>query len=183
MERENPTRIVPPAALSTLQRLLMLLDIAWHMPSPQDVVVVLPKNAWPQLRDAHNTPFSQRCGSYMATLLFNIHHCVHSSTTGPHDEFALFCVFDGHNGVLAAKYISETLLNRLVDKLPTGNPPEECDEEAFATWRQHIVRALAEVLSETHLSFAKLGQLAGCTVTIVLQVGVVVTHHTPTMYN
>ena len=89
---------------------------------------------------------------------------------GPHDEFALFCVFDGHNGVLAAKYISETLLNRLVDKLPTGNPPDERDKEAFASWRQGIVRALAEVLSETHLSFAKLGQLAGCTVTIVLQV-------------
>lgn len=89
---------------------------------------------------------------------------------GPHDEFALFCVFDGHNGVLAAKYISETLLNRLVDKLPTGNPPDERDVAAFATWRQGIVRALAEVLSETHLSFAKLGQLAGCTVTIVLQV-------------
>ncbi len=87
-----------------------------------------------------------------------------------HDEFALFCVFDGHNGVLAAKYISETLLNRLVDKLPPGKPPTDEDSPQFLHWRQGIVRALAEVLSEAHLSFAKLGQLAGCTVTIVLQV-------------
>lgn len=78
-------------------------------------------------------------------------------------------MFDGHNGVLAAQYISDTLLMRLVQKLPPGRPPAERSPK-FKAWREGICRALAEVLSEIHLSFAKLGQLAGCTVTIVLQV-------------
>lgn len=94
------------------------------------------------------------------------HHHLHRSTF---DDFALYCVFDGHNGVLAAQYISDTLLMRLVQKLPPGRPPAERSPK-FKAWREGICRALAEVLSEIHLSFAKLGQLAGCTVTIVLQV-------------
>lgn len=93
---------------------------------------------------------------------------------GAFDDFALYCVFDGHNGVLAAQYMSDTLLSRLVQKLPQGVPPSHSGPE-FKTWRQGIVRALAEVLSEIHLSFAKLGQLAGCTVTAVLQTGWLVT--------
>lgn len=126
----------------------------------EDVIVVLPRNPWPQRAPDGSDPTTDE-GEL-------------GPNDGIFDDFALYCVFDGHNGVLAAQYISDTLLPRLVQKLPAGRPPAQTSP-SFKLWREGIVRALAEVLSEIHLSFAKLGQLAGCTVTIVLQTGWLVT--------
>ncbi len=58
----------------------------------------------------------------------------------------------------------------LDDLLPPGAPPPESDAKAFLTWRQGLQRALTISLALLHRAFAGMGMLAGCTVTIVLQV-------------
>lgn len=82
----------------------------------------------------------------------------------------LFVVCDGHNGVTAAQYVADQLSAYLDDLLPLGEPPEEADAKAFLTWRQGLQRALTISLALLHRAFAGQGVLAGCTVTIVLQV-------------
>jgi serine/threonine protein phosphatase PrpC len=83
----------------------------------------------------------------------------------------LFVVCDGHNGVAAAQYVADQLPAYLDDLLPLGEPPDEADAKAFLTWRQGLQRALTISLALLHRAFAGQGMLAGCTVTIVLQVG------------
>lgn len=82
----------------------------------------------------------------------------------------LFVVCDGHNGVAAAQYVADQLPAYLDDLLPLGEPPHETDAKAFLTWRQGLQRALTISLALLHRAFAGQGMLAGCTVTIVLQV-------------
>jgi serine/threonine protein phosphatase PrpC len=82
----------------------------------------------------------------------------------------LFVVCDGHNGVAAAQYVADQLPAYLDDLLPLGEPPDEADAKAFLTWRQGLQRALTISLALLHRAFAGQGMLAGCTVTIVLQV-------------
>jgi len=82
----------------------------------------------------------------------------------------LFVVCDGHNGVTAAQYVADQLPAYLDDLLPPGAPPPESDAKAFLTWRQGLQRALTISLALLHRAFAGMGMLAGCTVTIVLQV-------------
>lgn len=83
----------------------------------------------------------------------------------------LFVVCDGHNGVTAAQYVADQLPAYLDDLLPLGEPPDESDAKAFLLWRQGLQRALTISLALLHRAFAGQGVLAGCTVTIVLQVG------------
>ena len=82
----------------------------------------------------------------------------------------LFMVCDGHNGVAAAQYVSDQLPAYLDDLLPPGAPPREADVKAYLAWRQGVQRALAISLALLHRAFAAIGVLAGCTVTVVLQV-------------
>lgn len=58
----------------------------------------------------------------------------------------------------------------LEEKLPPGNPPAEGNEPAFTKWREELQRALVETFCELCEDFACKGQLAGTTVTVVLQV-------------
>ncbi len=88
----------------------------------------------------------------------------------------LFVVCDGHNGVAAAQYVADQLPAYLDDLLPPGGPPPESDAKDFLTWRQGLQRALTVALALMHRAFAGMGMLAGCTVTVVLQVGLVVAH-------
>ncbi len=83
----------------------------------------------------------------------------------------LFVVCDGHNGVTAARYVADQLPAYLDDLLPPGEMPGDDDPKGYTKWRQGLQRALTVSLALMHRAFAGLGVLAGCTVTIVLQVG------------
>lgn len=85
--------------------------------------------------------------------------------------FGLFCVFDGHNGAAAALHLEETLASKLEEKLPTGHPPSESSEPEYSRWREELQRALVETFCDLNEDFACKGQLAGTTVTVVLQYG------------
>lgn len=82
----------------------------------------------------------------------------------------LFVVCDGHNGVTAARYVADQLPAYLDDLLPLGDAPGEDDPKGYTKWRHGLQRALTVSLALMHRAFAGLGVLAGCTVTIVLQV-------------
>ncbi len=58
----------------------------------------------------------------------------------------------------------------LEEKLPPGNPPAEESEPAFSNWREELQRALVETFCDVSEDFACKGQLAGTTITVVLQV-------------
>lgn len=52
-----------------------------------------------------------------------------------------------------------------------GPPPPETDLKRYRMWREQLQHALVGALSSLHESFACDGEPAGCTATIVLQVG------------
>lgn len=85
--------------------------------------------------------------------------------------FGLFCVFDGHNGAAAALHLEDTLSRTLEEKLPAGHPPSEGSEPEYSRWREELQRALVETFCDVSEEFACKGQLAGTTVTVVLQYG------------
>ena len=58
----------------------------------------------------------------------------------------------------------------LEEKLPPGNPPAEGSEPAYSRWREELQRALVETFCDVSEDFACKGQLAGTTITVVLQV-------------
>ncbi|KAK9804224.1 hypothetical protein WJX72_002010 [[Myrmecia] bisecta] len=89
--------------------------------------------------------------------------------------YGLFCILDGHNGVTAANHVANSLQEVLTARLPAGEPPLESDGELYRSWRGHLQKALVGALSDLHLSFACLGLAAGCTATIILQCGWLVT--------
>lgn len=84
-------------------------------------------------------------------------------------EYSLFAVFDGHNGVAAARLVADSLLGILEERLPQGVPPPGCSP-TWVPWREDVQLALVETLAELNRLFALKGILAGCTATLVLQV-------------
>jgi hypothetical protein len=61
-------------------------------------------------------------------------------------------------------------VQKLEEKLPTGHPPSEGSEPEYSRWREELQRALVETFCDLNEDFACKGQLAGTTVTVVLQV-------------
>ncbi|PSC76687.1 putative phosphatase 2C 15 isoform X1 [Micractinium conductrix] len=86
------------------------------------------------------------------------------------DEYSVFAVFDGHNGVAAARLAADSLLAVMEPRLPHGPPPSP-QSPGFLPWREDVQLALVETLAELNKMFAMKGILAGCTATLVLQVG------------
>lgn len=84
-------------------------------------------------------------------------------------EYSLFAVFDGHNGVAAARLVADSLVPILEERLPQGLPPA-ATSPSWVAWREDIQLALVETMAELNRLFALKGILAGCTATLVLQV-------------
>jgi len=98
--------------------------------------------------------------------------CPHCGTAT--NFYSLWCVFDGHNGVHAAKMAGEAVLPILESRLPLGSPPPP-NHPLYARFREGIQRSLVETTVELNSLFAQRGIHAGATSTIVLQVGWLVT--------
>lgn len=84
------------------------------------------------------------------------------------NTYSLYCVFDGHNGVHAAKMAGDSVLPLVEARLPLGCPPPQ-DHPSYTQFREGIQLALVEAVVEMNQLFAQRGIHAGCTATIVLQ--------------
>ncbi len=90
------------------------------------------------------------------------------------NTYSLYCVFDGHNGVHAAKMAGDAVLPLVESKLPLGTPPP-VDHPSYTRFREGIQLALVEAIVEMNHLFAQRGIHAGATATVVLQQGWLVT--------
>lgn len=104
--------------------------------------------------------------------------CETCGSTHGNAKYSLFCVFDGHNGVHAARMASQLVLDLVESRLPVhpgGVLPSAADDLEFQHFRERIQLALVMSTVELNRIFAEKGIHAGCTATIVLQVGLLVT--------
>lgn len=85
----------------------------------------------------------------------------------PSTSFSAFAIFDGHNGVSAAIFAKENLLNNVLGAIPQGVSREE--------WLQALPRALVAGFVKTDIDFQQRGDTSGTTVTIVVVDGWTVT--------
>nr|GMD13563.1 probable protein phosphatase 2C 5 [Ipomoea batatas] len=72
-----------------------------------------------------------------------------SSTT----SFSIFAIFDGHNGISAAIFAKENLLNNVLSAIPQGLDREE--------WLQALPRALVAGFVKTDIEFQQKGETSG----------------------
>ena len=73
-------------------------------------------------------------------------------------------------GKTDSKSLNFCFRQTLEEKLPAGHPPSEGSEPEYTRWREELQRALVETFCDCSEDFACKGQLAGTTVTVVLQV-------------
>lgn len=85
----------------------------------------------------------------------------------PATSFSVFAIFDGHNGISAAIYTKENLLNNVLSAIPQGINREE--------WLQALPRALVAGFVKTDIEFQQKGETSGTTVTFVVIDGWTVT--------
>ncbi|KAL6560600.1 hypothetical protein OROGR_004159 [Orobanche gracilis] len=85
----------------------------------------------------------------------------------PASLFSVFAIFDGHNGISAAIFAKENLLNNVLSAIPQGL----CGEE----WLQALPRALVAGFVKTDIEFQQRGETSGTTVTFVVIDGWTVT--------
>lgn len=78
----------------------------------------------------------------------------------PSSSFSVFAIFDGHNGISAAIFAKENLLNNILSAIPQG-----CDREE---WLQALPRALVAGFVKTDIEFQQKGETSGTTVTFVV---------------
>ncbi|KAF1002516.1 putative protein phosphatase 2C 5 [Apium graveolens] len=81
--------------------------------------------------------------------------------------FSVFAIFDGHNGISAAIYTKENLLNNILSAIPQGTSREE--------WLQALPQALVAGFVKTDIEFQQKGETSGTTVTFVVIDGLTVT--------
>ncbi|CAI9103476.1 OLC1v1001961C2 [Oldenlandia corymbosa var. corymbosa] len=81
--------------------------------------------------------------------------------------FSVFAIFDGHNGISAAIFAKENLLNNVLSAIPQGLSREE--------WLQALPRALVAGFVKTDIEFQQKGETSGTTVTFVVIDGWTVT--------
>ncbi|KAI3430380.1 hypothetical protein D9Q98_004975 [Chlorella vulgaris] len=93
--------------------------------------------------------------------------------------YALFAVFDGHNGAHAARFAAHSVQGIVEALLPTHAPPQEAVAGGSSAELTELASQLQEVLVlsclELQRQYATTGFMAGCTATLVLQVGCLVT--------
>ncbi|KAL7239543.1 hypothetical protein ACSBR2_005438 [Camellia fascicularis] len=85
----------------------------------------------------------------------------------PSTPFSVFAIFDGHNGISAAIFAKENLLNNVLSAIPQGIGREE--------WLQALPRALVAGFVKTDIEFQQKGETSGTTVTFVVIDGWTVT--------
>ncbi len=135
----------------------------------EDVVFLEHRRPWPGRGE------ESFCGSKSREVGPTTFHVGNCSECGVNvSEYSLFCVFDGHNGRHAAKHSADSVRDTLEKHLPRGNLPPSSHPD-FVEWRELIQRALAITLVELNGTFAEKGIHAGCTATLVLVTGWLVT--------
>ncbi|XP_072975479.1 probable protein phosphatase 2C 33 isoform X2 [Typha angustifolia] len=85
----------------------------------------------------------------------------------PSSAFSVFAVFDGHNGVSAAVFTKEHLLDHVMSAVPQGINREE--------WLEALPRALVAGFVKTDIDFQRKGEVSGTTATLVVIDGFTVT--------
>ncbi|WVZ56658.1 hypothetical protein U9M48_007152 [Paspalum notatum var. saurae] len=85
----------------------------------------------------------------------------------PSSAFSVFAVFDGHNGVSAAVFSKEKLLEHVMSAVPQGISRED--------WLQVLPRALVAGFVKTDIDFQRKGETSGTTATLVVVDGFTVT--------
>lgn len=85
----------------------------------------------------------------------------------PSTSFSVFAIFDGHNGISAAIFAKENLLNNVLSAIPQGIGREG--------WLQALPRALVAGFVKTDIEFQQKGETSGTTVTFVVIDGWTVT--------
>lgn len=85
----------------------------------------------------------------------------------PSTSFSVFAIFDGHNGISAAIFAKENLLNNVLSAVPEDAGREE--------WLQALPRALVAGFVKTDIEFQQKGESSGTTVTFVVVDGWTVT--------
>nr|CAB3496173.1 unnamed protein product [Digitaria exilis] len=83
------------------------------------------------------------------------------------DPSSAFSVFDGHNGVSAAVFSKEKLLEHVMSAVPQGISRDE--------WLQALPRALVAGFVKTDIDFQRKGETSGTTATLVVVDGFTVT--------
>ncbi|XP_073150688.1 probable protein phosphatase 2C 5 [Henckelia pumila] len=78
----------------------------------------------------------------------------------PSTSFSVFAIFDGHNGISAAIFTKENLLNNVLSAIPQELGREE--------WLQALPRALVAGFVKTDIEFQQRGETSGTTVTFVV---------------
>ncbi|KAK4804371.1 hypothetical protein SAY86_004188 [Trapa natans] len=78
----------------------------------------------------------------------------------PTTSFSVFAIFDGHNGISAAIFAKENLLNNVLSAMPQDVGREE--------WLQALPRALVAGFVRTDIEFQQKGETSGTTVTFVV---------------
>jgi len=85
----------------------------------------------------------------------------------PSSVFSVFAVFDGHNGVSAAVYSKEHLLEHVISALPPDIGRDD--------WLQALPRALVAGFVKADIDFQRKGEVSGTTATLVVVDGFTVT--------
>ncbi|KAH6819055.1 Protein phosphatase 2C family protein [Perilla frutescens var. frutescens] len=85
----------------------------------------------------------------------------------PSTSLSVFAIFDGHNGISAAIFTKENLLNNVLSAIPPALGREE--------WLQALPRALVAGFVKTDIEFQQRGETSGTTVTFVVIDGWTVT--------
>ncbi|XP_047086579.1 probable protein phosphatase 2C 33 [Lolium rigidum] len=85
----------------------------------------------------------------------------------PSSAFSVFAVFDGHNGVSAAVFSKEHLLEDVMSAVPQGISRDD--------WLQVLPRALVAGFVKTDIDFQRKGEMSGTTATLVVIDGFTVT--------
>lgn len=78
----------------------------------------------------------------------------------PSSSFSVFGIFDGHNGVSAALFAKEHLLDHVMSAVPLGIGRDE--------WLQVLPKALVAGFVKTDIEFQRKGEVSGTTVTLVV---------------
>ncbi|EEF49929.1 probable protein phosphatase 2C 5 isoform X1 [Ricinus communis] len=82
-------------------------------------------------------------------------------------SFSVFAIFDGHNGISAAIFAKENLLDNVLSAIPQESSREE--------WLQALPRALVAGFVKTDIEFQQKRETSGTTVTFVVIDGWTVT--------
>ncbi|KAG0483494.1 hypothetical protein HPP92_011578 [Vanilla planifolia] len=91
----------------------------------------------------------------------------HRIPGNPSTSFSVFAIFDGHNGVSAAIFTKEHLLDHVMSAIPPGLGRDE--------WLQALPRALVAGFVKTDIDFQRRGETSGTTATLVVIDGLTVT--------